>query len=169
MAWRASPPALGIAYCTRLPWAPPARWGFPPLSGTLALNLGSLPNAGLLDGRRDDEVRLDLSSRFPPESRPSGVLLILTICCPPPPPSLSGKGCALLSLEVGRVVGVAFGNGMYGHPRSMEWAEGQRLACVGARGRRPLRLNLRFLSLQTSHFTSPSVRFGVVTFISGSW
>ena len=50
LAWRASPPALGIAYCTRLPWAPPARWGFPALSGSLALNLGSLPNAGLLDG-----------------------------------------------------------------------------------------------------------------------
>ena len=52
MAWRASPPALGIAYCTRLPWAPPARWGFPALSGSLALNLGSLPNAG----RMSDEV-----------------------------------------------------------------------------------------------------------------
>ena len=51
-AWRASPPALGIAYCTRLPWAPPARWGFPALSGSLALNLGSLPNAG----RMSDEV-----------------------------------------------------------------------------------------------------------------
>ena len=36
--------------------------------------------------------------------------------------------------------------------------------CVGARGR-PLRLGLRCLSLQ---FTSPSARFGVVTFISGS-
>ena len=46
------PPALGIAYCTRLPWAPPARWGFPALSGSLALNLGSLPNAG----RMSDEV-----------------------------------------------------------------------------------------------------------------
>ena len=66
--------------------------------------------------------------------------------------------------EVGRVVGVAFGNGMYDHPRSMEWAEGQRLACVGARGR-PLRLGLRCLSLQ---FTSPSARFCVATFISGS-
>ena len=45
---------LGVARlesCTRLPWAPPARWGFPALSGSLALNLGSLPNAGLLDGR----------------------------------------------------------------------------------------------------------------------
>ena len=52
LAWRASPPALGIAYCTRLPWAPPARWGFPALSGSLALNLGSLPNAG----RMSDEV-----------------------------------------------------------------------------------------------------------------
>ena len=53
--WRGaplSPPALGIAYCTRLPWAPPARWGFPALSGSLALNLGSLPNAG----RMSDEV-----------------------------------------------------------------------------------------------------------------
>ena len=50
------------------------------------------------------------------------------------------------------------------HGRSMEWAEGQRRACVGARGR-PLRLGLRCLSLQ---FTSPSARFGVVTFISGS-
>ena len=35
-----------------LPWAPPARWGFPALSGSLALNLGSLPNAG----RMSDEV-----------------------------------------------------------------------------------------------------------------
>ena len=35
---------------------------------------------------------------------------------------------------------------------------------MGARGR-PLRLGLRCLSLQ---FTSPSARFGVVTFISGS-
>ena len=50
------------------------------------------------------------------------------------------------------------------HGRSPEWAEGQRLACVGARGR-PLRLGLRCLSLQ---FTSPSARFGVATFISGS-
>ena len=50
------------------------------------------------------------------------------------------------------------------HGRSPEWAEGQRLACVGARGR-PLRLGLRCLSLQ---FTSPSARFCVATFISGS-
>ena len=50
------------------------------------------------------------------------------------------------------------------HGRSPEWAEGQRLACVGARGR-PLRLGLRCLSLQ---FSSPSARFGVVAFISGS-
>ena len=50
------------------------------------------------------------------------------------------------------------------HGRSPEWAEGQRLACVGARGR-PLRLGLRCLSLQ---FTSPSARFCVAAFISGS-
>ena len=65
--WRASstPPgahsALGNGVsrtCTRLPWAPPARWGFPALSGSLALNLGSLPNAGLVLWT-GDEVRLE--------------------------------------------------------------------------------------------------------------
>ena len=59
------PPALGIAYCTRLPWAPPARWGFPALSGSLALNLGSLPNAG----RMSDEVSV-LVCPFPVMASP---------------------------------------------------------------------------------------------------
>ena len=116
---------------------------------------------------------LNLSSRFPSDSRPSGVLPVLGswLSDLPPPSYLSGKGCALLSLEGGRAVWalircwclVALWLCTVTPGRSTEWAEGQRRACVGARGR-PLRLSLRCLSLQ---FTSPSARFGVATFHFG--
>ena len=69
LAWRASPPALGIAYCTRLPWAPPARWGFPALSGSLALNLGSLPTNGGPGAWKGGEFALKCRIAYHPYTR----------------------------------------------------------------------------------------------------
>ena len=113
---------------------------------------------------------LNLSSRFPLDSRPSGYSLPSGSLIPPPPspPSFPLREEMRTAVPRGGSGGVGIDSVLVlfavTHGRSLEWAEGQRLACVGARGR-PLRLGLRCLSLQ---FTSPSARFGVVTFISGS-
>ena len=121
---------------------------------------------------------LNLSSRFPSDSRPSGVLPVLgswlSDLPPPSTPLLPLREGMRTAIPRGGSGGVGinsvlvFGGAMamHGHPRTIDGVGRRTEACLCGGARAPTQAQPpRCLSLQ---FTSPSVRFGVVTFISGS-